>query len=1178
MTDLTPPTPAPAPAGATADPDDATRAQRRAADPARSTWLTANAGSGKTRVLTDRVARLLLRGTRPERILCLTYTKAAASEMQNRLLSRLGSWAMLPDGQLTGELQRLAPGDTPDLRAARRLFAQAIETPGGLKVQTIHSFCAAVLRRFPLEAGVPHGFAELDDRSAANLRAEIVEQMARQGDPTLTDIAMLLTDDRLDRFLASLRDFDSAPCRATIWDQVDLPDGFTPDSLLAHVFPDGDCSVIAELLPHLRTSGSRDRTAGDRLAAGRWDQPGINELILLEHCLLTGAKATAPFTAKIGGFPAKALQTGACAALMEALTALMERVEIARPRRLALDHARRTLALQAFGCEFCRRYAEAKQAGGWLDFDDLITRTARLLSDSTMAPWVLFRLDGGIDHILVDEAQDTSPGQWRVIQRLTDEFTAGAGARAAAPPGDARPDGSTRTLFVVGDPKQSIYSFQGADIAVFEERQRDFQTAFSVLDPPMQQAALEHSFRSSPAILSLVDAVFAGDAARGLGAPPHHIAFRADLPGRVDLWTPVPEPEGPPPRDWHRPVDAPAPNAATTVLAQAVASRIESMLGQPITSVRDNRTRPIRPGDILVLVQRRSRLFPELIRALKARGLPVAGADRLKLAAEIAVRDIRAVLSFLATPEDDLALATALRSPLFGLSEDDLYRLAAPRRGYLWQALRDSAPDSAGRVAYDLLADLQGQADFLRPHDLIARLLIRHGGRARLIGRLGHEAEDGIDELMSQALTYERAEVPSLTGFLVWLAEDETEVRRQPGAAGEGAGLIRVMTVHGAKGLESPIVILPDTAERRANDQAQILTPPTGPPAIWRGRSDERPEPVSRWVKDEVRRRDEENRRLLYVALTRAESWLIVAAAGKTGPDCWHGLVSSGMDRLTGAVDPAAGAAPALTESHHEIPGIGRVRRLTFGDWPQLPGDAPPAPPTTPAPLPLWAAALPATPPRPPRQLAATGLGGAKALGSMADADRQAAMLTGTRLHLLLEELPGRDPADWPAIARATLAGAEGGLPDAATLDTLLDEVAAVIGAADLAALFTPDDPGATVLQEVPLTATLPGIGPLTGTIDRLIVAPDRVHLIDYKSNADLPGTAAEVPEGILRQMAAYRAALALIYPGRALRASVLWTRGRRLMDLPDPLLDAALDRARAALDGTGPAAHPTGR
>lgn len=1121
--------------------DEATLNQIAAADPARSTWLTANAGSGKTRVLTDRVARLLLAGCQPERILCLTYTKAAATEMQNRLLRRLGQWAMLPAPDLRRALADLGGAEATDLAQARRLFARAIETPGGLKVQTIHSFCAALLRRFPLEAGVPLGFAELDDRSARILRAEIVEEMAAEDDPAMRDLAGLHGGDDLDRFLAALREagFEETPDPAVIWTALGLPAGLDEDVLLGHVFEGNEADLFTRLIQLMQTSNKTDQGLAGVWAGHDWNRPDMAALTTLTATLLfkTGANAG---LAKQGKIPAVALQRGAAAALMDDLDQLMLRVQDARQDSLALGLAQRTLALHRFGHAFTRRLAARKAAHGWLDFDDLIRRSARLLRESSMAQWVLWRLDGGIDHILVDEAQDTSPEQWSVIRSLTDEFTSGAGAHD-----------QPRTLFVVGDPKQSIYSFQGADIAVFDQMRQRFDEDFAAIHHPMQQRELAHSFRSSPAILALVDAVFQGEAAEGLGVPPRHIAFRADLPGRVEIWPPLPEPEKPDPGDWTAPVDAPAENAANTLLARAVAARIRAMIGTPFPDAKTGHVRAIAPGDIQILVQRRSGLFQDLLRECKAAGLPVAGADRLKLAAELAVRDITATLSVLATPEDDLSLAAALRSPLFGLSEDDLYRLAAGRGGRsLWQQLRESAHDHARAVLHDLM----DQADYLRPYDLMSRLLIRHGGRAALLARLGREAEDGIDEMMSQALAYETVEPPSLTGFLVWLSSGEVEVKRQlPGGAG---GLIRIMTVHGAKGLESPVVILPETMKRRADSRARTIRLADRP--VWRGSRTDRPEAVAEDVRDEARRQEQERRRLLYVAMTRAESWLIVAAAGETGAglDSWHAMVAEGAGRV------------ALDRGETDIPGIGAALRLSFGDWPgeAVAAEAPEAARVA---LPEWAR-RPAPPaPDRARPVAATSLGGAKVIGApVEDGDPAAAMLRGTRLHLLLEHLPGMPAGDWPALARAALASGEGGLPDEAELADLLDEARAVIEAPELAAVMTPD-PAAQVLREVALTAPLGRLGVLHGTIDRLIIEPDRVLAVDYKSNTEIPATPEATPEGILRQMAAYRAALRQIWPGHAVDTAILWTRSRKLMAIPGPLLD----RAMAALDPE--ARHP---
>ncbi|VDS06953.1 ATP-dependent helicase/nuclease subunit A [Paracoccus haematequi] len=1121
--------------------NEASLNQIAAADPLRSTWLTANAGSGKTRVLTDRVARLLLAGTAPERILCLTYTKAAATEMQNRLLRRLGQWAMLPEDDLRRELAELGEDREPDLAEARRLFARAIETPGGLKVQTIHSFCAALLRRFPLEAGVPMGFRELDDRSARVLRAQILDRMAADGDPAIRDLTSLVSGNDLDGFLSGLSEADFArdPDPASIWRSFGLPPGLDQAALLARAFDGAEGDLLGALIPILSRSGAKDSKLAEQLAQGNWREPGLADLHLLCKCLLFGATAKSPFGPKIGDIPTKALRQGACAPFMADLDALMARVADARPLALGLTLAQKTLALHRFAHRFTRLVAVEKSAQGWLDFDDLIRRTAELLEESSMAQWVLWRLDGGIDHILVDEAQDTSPEQWRVIRRLTDEFTSGQGAHD-------RP----RTLFVVGDPKQSIYSFQGADIAVFESMRDRFRQDFEAVAQPMQQRGLAHSFRSSPAILSLVDTVFQGDAAEGLGDPPRHIAFRDGLPGRVDIWPPLPEPDKPDRGDWTTPVDAPAENAADTQLARAVAREVGAIIGTPITDAKTGQIRAIGPGDIQILVQRRAGLFDDLIRELKAAGLPVAGADRLKLAAELAVRDITATLSVVSTPEDDLCLAAILRSPLFGLTEDDLYRLAAGRgREFLWQRLRASPH----RPAYEVLNDLMSKADQLRPYELISRLLVRHGGRAALLARLGPEAEDGIDELLSQALAYDAVETPSLTGFLVWLGRDDVQVKRQ--LPGGGGGLIRVMTVHGSKGLESPVVILPETRKRRAGRGQPLIRLDDRP--AWRGSAADRPDPVADAVTDLELRQEQERRRLLYVAMTRAESWLIVAAAGDCGSglESWHSMIATGAERC------------ALPRADIQIEGIGTAQRLSFGDWPDLPVSLARATPPQMR-RPDWSD-RPAPPP-PPRQraMAATALGGAKVIGGPdGDGDPTAAMLRGTRLHLLLERLPHLPPADWPQRARALLAGADGGLPDAAELAELLAEAAAVITAPNLAGIMAPG-PGAQILSEVALTAPLPGLGMIHGAIDRLIVTDDRILAVDYKSNAVVPGRPEDTPEGILRQMAAYRAALRMIWPGRPVRIAVLWTAARSLMPIPDPVLDqvmAALDRRAMA-------------
>ncbi len=1105
--------------------DDATRAQVLAADPAQSTWLSANAGSGKTRVLIDRVARLLLGGTEPQKILCLTYTKAAASEMQNRLFQRLGKWAMLEEEKLRQELRDLGaegPISADTLARARRLFARAIETPGGLKIQTIHSFCASLLRRFPVEARVSPDFTELDDRAAQLLRQEIVEGLAAGEDVAAVDaLARLSPGDDLGKVLADIAAqgtaFDGGLTRGAALGLMGLPADYDEAALLAGVFLGGEAELMAALVPLLRASSSSDVKLAAALSALNLSAPGLDPLAMLEDQLLFGSKAAAPFAAKIGKVPTLAVQKTA-APFMPRLEALMRRVEAGRGQRLALHAAEKTLALHRFAHAFLPRYRARKAAQGYLDFDDLITRAAALLSDKSVAAWVLYRLDGGIDHILVDEAQDTSPGQWRVIEALAEEFTAGQGAR-----------GQDRRIFVVGDVKQSIYSFQGADLQTFGRMREAFEERHLGAGAPFLRQELAHSFRSSDAILRVVDATFHDGVNRGLGGRPNHLAFHIDMPGRVDLWPPIVAAGAPEPEEWDNPVDLLPETHHTVILAEKIATEIRAMIDQGVQINLTGTARPVDEGDFLILVRRRSPLFHETIRACKAAGLAIAGADRLLLTAELAVKDLTALLAFLATPEDDLSLAAVLRSPLFGWDEGALYRLAQGRGGktYLWQALRAKAADFPETLA--VLNDLRDQADYLRPYDLIERVLTRHDGRRKLLSRLGPEAEDGIDAFLAQALAYERASVPSLTGFLVWMEGGEVEVKRRLDASQRA---IRVMTVHGAKGLEAPIVILPDTAKRDKRDRGTFVTP-EGLPALWKTARDESPPVVADELAARAARDGEESMRLLYVAMTRAECWLIVAAAGEVGrgADSWYGLVADGLTHAGGAGG-----------------------RLQYGDWPEALGHAAEPRAAGATTLPDWANAPAARPEAVLAALSPSQLGGAKALPGETGQDEEAAKRRGTALHLLLEHLPMFDRADWRAVADSLLVeGAE-----SAETDTVFDEATRVLTAPALAHLFAPG-----ALAEVELTAPLPEFGGqlMQGTIDRLIFAPGRVLAVDFKSNATLPTSAAEVPDGILRQMGAYAAMLGQLYPDRTIETAIVWTRTASLMPLPLNMVRGAVAR-----------------
>jgi ATP-dependent helicase/nuclease subunit A len=1115
--------------------DDATRAQIVAADPSRSTWLSANAGSGKTRVLTDRVARLLLAGTDPRRILCLTYTKAAAGEMQNRLFARLGAWAMLDDEALERELRTLGVEGGIDFRKARTLFAAAIETPGGLKIQTIHSFCAALLRHYPLEAGVSPRFTELDETTDRHLMAEIAESLAEGPDADAVDgIARFYGGADFDKLTASIVHaadaFAGEPDPDAVFLHCGLPPGLTEDGIAAQVFTGGERAVLDALLPALRAGKASDVKAAERLAPLAGRSLGFADLPALEGLFLFGEDAKAgAFASKAGAFPTKDTRA-ALGPVLDDLNALMDRVEAARSARIALEAARKTLALRRFAARFLPLYEARKHDRGWLSFDDLIRKSRDLLRDPAVADWVLYRLDGGIDHILVDEAQDTSPGQWEVIEHLAREFTSGEGART----------NRQRTLFVVGDKKQSIYSFQGADAEAFDRMRVHFEDRLRPVNPLVRRELL-YSFRSSTAVLATVDRTFSTAVAGGVAPDLQHHAYHGVLPGRVDVWPLLEASPKDEDGDWEKPVDRPSPGHHTVHLAHRIADEIHAMLarGEAIPD-RELGFRPLAPGDILILVQRRQgapSLFNEIIAALKARGLPVAGADRLRLRDSLAVRDLLALLSFLALPEDDLSLAAALRSPLFGWSEGQLYTLAQGRKGFLWEALRDRAAEFP--VIVKDLDDLRKVSDFLRPYDLLERILVRHDARARLVARLGPEAGDGIDALLNLALAYEQAEVPSLTGFLSWLEAEDTEIRRQLESAG---GRIRVMTVHGSKGLEAPLVILPDTVRRKEQRlRSEVVTGDDGS-GWWVTPKNASPDIVDRARDAALAAEERERERLLYVAMTRAQTWLIVCGAGEPANAEWHRRISQGID----------GLSPLPIETP-----TGPGRRVQHGDW-ATHAVAPEPGPVSDITPPGWLSARPPAPPEARRPISPSDLGGAKALPGEAAPDEEAALRRGRQVHRLLERLPAYPAQDWPQLAPALLAhGEDAASPEDAA--ALLAEVTRILTTPALAPLFAPD-----TLAEVALTGDLPEFPgrPLLGTVDRLIVAPDRVLVVDFKTNAIIPDRPEEVPEGILRQMGAYAAALSSIYPGRTIEPAILWTRTATLMPLPHEMVRTALGRA----------------
>ena len=1113
-----------------------------ASDPEVSAWVAANAGSGKTYTLANRVARLLLADTKPQKILCLTFTKAAAAEMQGRLFQQLGAWSMLPDDDLRQRIVNIGGEAHTDLRTARRLFAGALETPGGLKVLTLHAFCQIVLSRFPLEAGIPPAFEILDDQSARQMIAaarQAVLERAGSGDQSLANAIAHLVTETSEFRLVQLLDTALGGDRRKLDLLLDGIEDLSLAARRAHGLKAGETthSVTADFC------GLLTRQISQLKAAQAWLAAGAKTDIKYAEALAAFIADTSDFAALAGifldsnGDPRPKLATKKLAdaqpALLDWLTTIQDNYcKVAERRRQARAAELAEAALILIDT-MRRHYQSAKRLRGVLDYDDLVMETRKLLAKSGAAQWVLYKLDAGIDHILIDEAQDTSPAQWDIVRKLTEEFFTGQGREHKMP----------RTIFAVGDEKQSIFSFQGADPSLFERNLEHFAEAAAGAEHPFLVQPLTTSRRSAPDILRFVDKVFESEAARaGLtfsGGVITHRAHRKDAPGGIELWPPL-APFDSEEIDPYEPVDAVQKDSPAARLAIQVADRIAGWIdrGARLPGHRD----PIAPRDIMILLPRREPFGSEVIRQLKKRRIPVAGADRVRLTEQIAAMDLIALGRFVLQREDDLTLAALLRSPLCGLSEEELFSLAHGRKADLWNALVARARDFP--QACDFLSAMLERTDYAPPFEFYSHALTALGAKARLLARLGAESADAIDEFLSLTLTHEKSHSPSLEGFLDWVERGGTEIKRD---MERGRNEVRVMTVHGAKGLEADIVILPDTTSLPGGLTRSDGLLYTRDGVLFPLPKGEAPQVVRDAKTDAEAELMKEHRRLFYVALTRARDRLCICGfRGKREikPDSWYELARSAARQID----------LNLARGDDEIRTIGMVEEEPGGKS----GPAQKA-----IVVPDWiAAAAPAEPalPRLIRPSEAVGVSPPtfSPLGAGATRFRR-----GNAVHALLARWPDITPDKRRAMALKFIQAS--GLKNA---QALADEVLAVLNDPQFAAAFAPGSQA-----EAGLLAELPEFGKgarVNGRIDRLAVSDSQVLILDFKTNRPPPANEAEVPAVYLAQMALYRAGAAKIFPGRRIFCGLVFTDGPRLLQLSDVVLDAQMAGIFVRLDPKG--------
>lgn len=1121
--------------------------QQVAADPARHVWVAASAGTGKTHVLTDRMLRLMLAGTAPDRILALTFTRAAAAEMQNRIVRRLGEWLALDDAGLSAELDALGVAPSAAmLETARGLFARALDVPGGLKVQTLHAFAQGLLAGFPLEAGLTPGFTALDERDARALRRRALVECIAEA-----------SDGGDDHFLADLGQLSVLKGEAGLMQSIDVliqhsdallsfRDGAGPGAAVRAWLDVAEREMPGERLAAALSPGTFDEGPARRFADlnDEWATPGARaNAVKLRDWIGSGREE------RLAGF------AGACETVFRADQSIRSfatgekkapglaaaAADFASQLREFQDFDLRVIAAETAarvlraGHRVVDRYRRLKRAAVAIDYDDMIARTVELLGPPGMSNYVGWKLDSRFDHVLVDEAQDTNSRQWQIIGRLVEEYFSG--------------DGSARSLFVVGDHKQAIYGFQGTDPRVFERWRLQTTPLAAAGERPLQVVDLALSFRSGPAVLRLVNGFLsaAGGPALGMAQPPPpHVPNRAAAPGEVVLWpvvTPVPAPTGS--ADGGIVVDGDAAAAdiddSTESGSEAadyeMARRLAVQIARWLTPGHDERLwlpahgRWAVPGDILILLRKRSALMGALVAELHEQRVAVAGVDRLLLTEPLAVMDLLALVRFAIQPEDDLNLACLLVSPFIGWSHEDIRRIGGGRPD-LWAALGRAADDDAANDARGWLGQVLALADRVGPYEFLDTILSGPlKGRQKLVARLGRQANDPIDELLQQAQSYALRNPPALAGFLAWVEAEGSDVKRDAEASG---GQVRLMTIHGSKGLEAPVVVLADSATQRRPHQADHLPVEiagVGVLPLFHPPKQELPEKVRAGHAALDAIEAEEDLRLLYVGLTRAADHLFIGGAigasahKKLGTDndrCWHTRIA-----------PVLAGIEGVEQVVSELWG-GETLRLRDGAW-----TAPTADTTTVAPeaaahgLHDIETGIAPEPTRPTRPLTPSAAPEAPAEGPAAEALRAAA-LRGTLVHKLFERLPAVAPAERRAQALQWLAAQGAG--DAA--EALLAQVLSVLDDPAHASLFGEDS-----LAEAPV-AGLVGKQAIVGIVDRLAVLADRVLIVDFKTSLRVPPTAAEAPVAHRRQMAAYVEVLKRAFPGRQIEGMLLYTAG----------------------------------
>lgn len=1111
---------------------EASLAQHQATHLTSSVWVSASAGTGKTYVLTNRILKLLLLQPylKPSEILAVTYTKAAAREMENRIRSRLSEWVSLSDEALFKSLEMvLGEVPTPDQCVrARGLLLEVLEDGKGLNISTIHGFCQQILGAFPLESGVPVGFGLLEGQEESDLIRQVQDEVFstfEKGDVPpeqqwcfnylAEDIHESTLRDVFQDIVFNRRKFNKLFQRhGTVENVLNalakaldiMPESWTPESVLEDM--ESYFSVPSELVDYAKSFADSKTKKMQTLGAEVLFFHNIQE----EEKGPCWPRYARAFLTKDGSFRKSlvdaATKKSANGALIEqAFNQEQERVYKVEQLRKSYRSWLLTAAYLHIGYEMIQAYGESKQQQNVLDFDDLIQKTAELFLHQERQMWVRYKMDRKIAHVMLDESQDMDDEQWEIIRALIQEFYDGSGQKEI-----------TRTLFAVGDTKQSIYRFRGAqpyvfgDIRTYLEMQSDSNACEA------RNVSLKTSFRSSKTILDFVDRVFeAEEKQQALDDTQQvqHQAVRQEAPGWVEVWPLCKEEEQEEAtiENWPLPIQQPEKTmSARRLVARKMAQAMKELVENK--TLLSSTQKPASYGDMMVLLRGRT-MMPEIIEALDELNIPHAGSDRIQLMQDVMVDDMLAWLKFLHTREDDLSLAQVLKSPVFNLSEEMLMTLSlARRKASLWsvlngemkQQLQEIITTISGLSVYEMVVFIINKTNFYNKY-----INASHEDVNSL-----HSFTEAMDNLLESALKY-GSQNGGIAGFIYKIEAGEIELKKGLESAGKN---VRILTAHGSKGLEAPIVFMPDTTQdyyrKMSRDYLLWQEDKTDVNLfLYRQGKGQTPQLQDELHEAEKQRIFEDEMRLLYVALTRAQERLYIGGAavqGRLPENCWYAEIEKITEQLADFGD-----AKVLYHAPHQ-PIVEKETNTEEHRKLQVQS---------------WIAMLPAK-----EETANTIRPAVKEIGEdVLTSDQKKLYQRGRLMHRLLELLPRSPEEERQQTATAWL---DKMLPEDATLmkEKMVRDVMGVF--AMYPEFFTENSK-----PEVSFITTVNG-SKVEGRIDRLVVTDNTVTIVDYKTDQIIPN---DMPESYAQQLKLYKQAMQKVFPEKEVEACIVWVCAETRVD-----------------------------